>query len=548
MSKKLAKAVKRAIVEAKPKALLKLNLGAGKSKMDGYLSVDSIPFDGLDVVADLTKKWPWPDNSVSDVRMSHVLEHFTAQERIHVFNEMYRVLVDEGKANIITPHWSSNRAYGDLTHCFAQGTEILAESGWKPIEQVAIGELVMALDLETEESSLVPTISVTDIPYTGEMVHFETECMDLMVTPNHDMVWRSKGNGPDYDRPKLRKSQADTFLAMAGHHPRKGLSTINWVGESPKTVTIAEDEYVRGHHIRGTFDAADFAELAGWYVSEGNVDTSSSGHYRIQIAQSASANPEKYEKIVALLTRMGLKPTLYKDRIRFNSKILCKYFGESGLCFEKSAPQVIKNWSPDLLQRFLESAIAGDGRKSGDGWEYASTSCALANDIQEIALKAGYRSNIRIERRSEMKRAINGRSIPAPRDMYMVGISKGRDIWYPIPSKVQYTGRMVCVTLASKNNIYVRRNGKALWAGNCWPPVSEMFYLYLWKEWRKANAPHLDSEFNPKGFTCDFGTAGTGYGMHTGIMPFNEERRNYAMQWYKEACADYHVNIVAMRK
>jgi SAM-dependent methyltransferase len=111
--------------------LLKLNLGSGRSKMDGYLSVDSIPFDGLDVVADLNKPWPWGDNTVSDIHMSHVLEHFTGDERVHIFNEMYRVLVPGGKALIITPHWGSNRAFGDFTHKWPPVSEMLYNYLWK---------------------------------------------------------------------------------------------------------------------------------------------------------------------------------------------------------------------------------------------------------------------------------------------------------------------------------------------------------------------------------------------------------------------------------
>jgi SAM-dependent methyltransferase len=103
------------VVPEKP-SLLKLNLGAGKSKMDGYLSVDQIQFDGLDLVADLRKPWPWGNNTVSDIHMSHALEHFDAMERVHIFNEMYRVLINGGKALIVTPHWASQRAYGDPTH------------------------------------------------------------------------------------------------------------------------------------------------------------------------------------------------------------------------------------------------------------------------------------------------------------------------------------------------------------------------------------------------------------------------------------------------
>jgi SAM-dependent methyltransferase len=110
---------------------LKLNLGAGKSRMDGYLSVDSIPFEGLDVVCDLRESWPWPDNSVSDIHMSHVLEHFESMERVHIINEMYRVLIPGGKASIITPHWASQRAYGDPTHKWAPVSEFFFYYVWK---------------------------------------------------------------------------------------------------------------------------------------------------------------------------------------------------------------------------------------------------------------------------------------------------------------------------------------------------------------------------------------------------------------------------------
>jgi SAM-dependent methyltransferase len=118
-------------VPAVPPVPLRLNLGAGKSRMPGYLSVDSIPFEGLDVVADLNKPWPWGDSTVSDIHMSHVLEHFTGEERVHIFNEMYRVLIPGGKALIITPHWASQRAYGDPTHKWPPFSEFAAYYAWK---------------------------------------------------------------------------------------------------------------------------------------------------------------------------------------------------------------------------------------------------------------------------------------------------------------------------------------------------------------------------------------------------------------------------------
>jgi SAM-dependent methyltransferase len=95
--------------------MVKLNLGCGKTVMEGFTGVDSRDF-GQAVVCDLRDTWKWEDGSVDEVHASHFVEHLTGPERIHFVNELWRVLKPGGKAQLITPHWASNRAYGDLTH------------------------------------------------------------------------------------------------------------------------------------------------------------------------------------------------------------------------------------------------------------------------------------------------------------------------------------------------------------------------------------------------------------------------------------------------
>lgn len=107
----------------KNKELLKLNLGSGPNRMEGFVSVDCIAFPNVDIITDLTKKWPWKNNTVAEAHASHVIEHFDAMERVHFVNELYRVLIPGGKATIITPHWANSRAYGDPTHKFPAVSE-----------------------------------------------------------------------------------------------------------------------------------------------------------------------------------------------------------------------------------------------------------------------------------------------------------------------------------------------------------------------------------------------------------------------------------------
>lgn len=103
---------------------LRLDLGCGPNPREGFHGVDSIKFDKVGTVADLSKAWPWENDSVAEVHCSHTLEHFERRERVHFMNELYRVMQPGAKATLIVPHWNSNRAYGDMTHCWPPVSEM----------------------------------------------------------------------------------------------------------------------------------------------------------------------------------------------------------------------------------------------------------------------------------------------------------------------------------------------------------------------------------------------------------------------------------------
>lgn len=108
-------------------APLKLDLGCGPSKKEGFHGVDIRDIPGVDTVHDLRKgPWPWDSGSVAEVYSSHFLEHLTAPERVTFFNEMYRVMKIGGTALIVSPHWSNMVAYGDPTHQWPPISEFLA--------------------------------------------------------------------------------------------------------------------------------------------------------------------------------------------------------------------------------------------------------------------------------------------------------------------------------------------------------------------------------------------------------------------------------------
>lgn len=96
---------------------LSLNLGCGSNKIDGFINVDK--YGAPDYKADLELfPWPWTDNSVAAVNMSHVLEHLgaSADVFIGIMCELYRVCQNGAQIHIAVPHPRHDNFIGDPTH------------------------------------------------------------------------------------------------------------------------------------------------------------------------------------------------------------------------------------------------------------------------------------------------------------------------------------------------------------------------------------------------------------------------------------------------
>jgi SAM-dependent methyltransferase len=107
--------VKDVPAEAPP---IKLHFGCGNRKKEGFVNIDRLEFEAVDVVMDFMKQMPWPyaDGSVDEIALEHVFEHLEIQDRVRFVNEAWRVMKVGGKMSILCPIWSSARAYGDPTH------------------------------------------------------------------------------------------------------------------------------------------------------------------------------------------------------------------------------------------------------------------------------------------------------------------------------------------------------------------------------------------------------------------------------------------------
>jgi len=164
---------------------MKLDLGCGKNKREGFYGIDEKQFEGVDLVHDLKTRFPYEDNSIEEIHCSHFIEHLTGVERVHFVNECYRILEPKGKMTIIAPHWSSCRAYGDYTHQFPPISEFwfyYLSKDWR--KDNAPHNDLYECDFEcTWGYNLHPLVGQRNQEYQGMAVQFYKEAIqDIVAT------------------------------------------------------------------------------------------------------------------------------------------------------------------------------------------------------------------------------------------------------------------------------------------------------------------------------------------------------------------------------
>ena len=94
--------------------MIKVELGCGNKKEEGFIGVDIAPGPCVDIVCDLNGRFPFEDDSVDYLRADNSLEHLPNQ--VKTMNEIYRVCRNGAIVDIIVPSTDGRGAHMDPTH------------------------------------------------------------------------------------------------------------------------------------------------------------------------------------------------------------------------------------------------------------------------------------------------------------------------------------------------------------------------------------------------------------------------------------------------
>ena len=144
---------------------MRLNLGCGYNKREGFVNVDSSPHCAPDLIHDLEEfPWPWADSSIDEILMVHVLAHLAATKEVYfsVFRELYRICRHDARITIVVPHPRHDDFLHDATHVRAVTLEGLSMFSRKNCEEwIAAGRantplaFIAGVDFDMVESEVV---------------------------------------------------------------------------------------------------------------------------------------------------------------------------------------------------------------------------------------------------------------------------------------------------------------------------------------------------------------------------------------------------------
>jgi intein/homing endonuclease len=172
---------------------------------------------------------------------------------------------------------------------------------------------------------------------------------------------------------------------------------------------------------------------------------------------------------------LGLRMNITKNSFVIYSKELYDYLLPLGYSNEKYIPSEVFTLNKECLNIFLDNYVRGDGHERTHG-RYNSversvftSSVRLRDDLSYLILLCGYCPSISLHsHKGTIVEHKNG-TYTQNYDIYGIRINSSKYATYSglTVDRVDYDDYTYCVELPKYHTLWVMRNGKTSWNGNC---------------------------------------------------------------------------------
>jgi hypothetical protein len=167
---------------------MKLDLGCGTKCKEGFDGVDIVDYQQK-YVFDLRNPWPFENDSVDEVYSAFLLPCLTNYngrfERVHFFNELFRVMKREAVCSLIIPSWSCAGGYVHPTYheLFYEGSLYFLNKGWRETNHPDTTQLYSCDFDSTWGYSMHPNLAIRNQEYQQFAIgNYVNAVLDIMVT------------------------------------------------------------------------------------------------------------------------------------------------------------------------------------------------------------------------------------------------------------------------------------------------------------------------------------------------------------------------------
>jgi len=349
--------------------------------------------------------------------------------------------------------------------CYDIYTEVLTYSGWKLFKDVSYKDKIMTLNSNTNKIEYHTPINLISYKYNDNLIYYEGNNINFAVTPNHNMYIGNKNC--EYKLCRADSLPSLTYVKSDGE----------WCGKEIDTITLGTDK--KQYNVK----MDDFLKFLAIYLCDGDTSTKA-GVYRVRL--TTKYHIDEYRKIFqSLCDKFNVREE--KDvhsegclHLIVNNKNLAMYTRQLGKGKNKVIPEFIKTLSSRQINIFLDTWKLGDFHTSGKTNRYTSTSKQMIDTLQELVIKNNKKTSANIWSRKDVE-YYELKETPYKYGSYILQ----ENIKYET-----YNNMVYCVEVPN-SIIMVRRNGCAMWCGNCLQRIRiENYYdkyYVLFVDWRSRD-------------------------------------------------------------
>jgi len=213
---------------------LRLDLGCGVWKTQGFVGVDIYEGPEVDVTADLNRRFPFPDNSVDEIKAHDVIEHL--KDNIHSMNEIWRVCKPYAKVDIRVPSTDGRGAFQDPTHISFWN---LNSFKYYCVEFPAYIELCKSYGFQ----GAFKVLTLTEEESPDQVIHVRAileaikNIDDQLISENNSADWSLREINlvifPDWNKSEewLAQELSNVIRSIATHADRSLISLVIYIGD-----------------------------------------------------------------------------------------------------------------------------------------------------------------------------------------------------------------------------------------------------------------------------------------------------------------------------